>query len=527
MSGYLRLPLAFDVQRMRAELDAIGEDAWIGHFNTGDYEGGWRCVPLRSVEGRADHILPIEGARYADTAWLDRCPYLREVIGSFQCEKTSVRLMALEPGALIREHRDPGTALEQGITRIHVPIATTPETIFRIEGEVVHFAAGHAWYLNASCLHGVENRSATPRVHLMLDCVTNSWLEEMFLAAGGVKREPLSADELSLLRGRTVPYEGQRLRGWFPVTFAMGARAAPAIGWRFMGERPLTAAFFQDSLAAQPSAERLVCQTPLAALEAFDDTTSAAPSAFVFHVSRCGSTLLTQMLATLPQCVVLSEPPVLDAFLRFHHRHPQWSGGAATLRRLVAALAQRRTGAERYCVLKLDSWHLPWIGLLREAFPDTPFMFLYRDPREVLASHQRQRGRQMVPGLVDTTRLRPDLSGVAPGDLDAYAMRMLDAVFAAGAQAAARGDLQCADYTELPGIVFDALMPHWGIACSAEELAAARARAAFHSKHPSRRFEGDAAPTQGGGAALSGHEEEWAALRSYRELQARRARQAA
>ncbi|MES2936179.1 MAG: aspartyl/asparaginyl beta-hydroxylase domain-containing protein [Pseudomonadota bacterium] len=522
MSGYLQLPLAFDVQRMRRELDALGEAAWIGHFNTGDYEGGWRCVPLRSVEGRSDHILPIEGASYADTAWLDHCPYLREVIDSFRCEKTSVRLMALEPGALIREHRDPGTALEQGITRVHVPIATTPETIFRIEGEVVHFSAGQAWYLNASCLHGVENRGATPRVHLMLDCVTNPWLEDLFLAAGGIRREPLSANELSLLRGRSVPYDGQSLCGWFPVTFGMGARAAPAIGWRFLGERPLTAAFFEDSLAGQPSQERQVCHTPLEALDGFTD--SVAPSAFVFHVSRCGSTLLTQILATLPSCVVLSEPPVLDAFLRFHHRHPRHSGGAETFRRLVAALAQRRTGRERHCVVKMDSWHTPWIGFLREAFPDTPFVFLYREPREVLASHGRQRGRQMVPGLVDTSLLRPDLAGLQPGDLDAYAARMLDAVFAAGVQAASCTGLRRVNYTELPKTVFSDLMPQWGIACEGEELAAAQARAMFHSKHPGRRFQSDAAPEENLGAAASN--EEWAALRSYRELEAQRTRRA-
>ncbi|MBA2672881.1 aspartyl/asparaginyl beta-hydroxylase domain-containing protein [Ramlibacter sp.] len=518
MTGYLKLPLAFDVPRMRQELDAIGTEAWIGHFNTGDYEGGWRCVPLRSVDGRADNILPIEGARYADTAWLERCPYLREVIDSFQCEKTSVRLMSLEPGALIREHRDPGTALEQGVTRVHVPIATTPDTIFRIEGEVVHFAAGHAWYLNASCLHGVENRSAAARVHLMLDCVTNPWLEAMFVAAGGEKREPLSADELALLRGRLVPYEGD-LRGWFPVTFGPGAGSAPAIGWRFLGERPLTAAFFHDSLAGQPSGERRVCHTPQAALDAFGD--SVAPSAFVFHVSRCGSTLLTQCVATLPQCVVLSEPPVLDAFLRFHHRYPQRSGGTDTLRKLVAALAQRRSGRERHCVVKMDSWHAPWVGFLREAFPDTPFVFLYRDPREVLASHMRQRGRQMVPGLLDTSLLRPQVADLPPGDLDTYATRVLDAVYGAGLDAADAGlGLELVNYTQLPQALFDALMPRWGIDGSDEELAAARARAQFDAKHPTRRFESDAAPTEKGGAASSN--EEWAALRSYRELEARR-----
>ena len=86
---YLRLPLAFDVERMRADLAAIGEEAWIAHYNTGAYENGWRCVPLRSVDGRADHIMALEEGAYQDTHWLQRCPYLREVIASFRCETTS------------------------------------------------------------------------------------------------------------------------------------------------------------------------------------------------------------------------------------------------------------------------------------------------------------------------------------------------------------------------------------------------------------------------------------------------------
>lgn len=514
---YLRLPLRFDVERMRAELAAIGDDAWIAHYNTGAYENGWRCVPLRSVDGRADHIMAVEDGAYRDTEWLARCPYLREVIASFRCETTSVRLMALDAGAVVREHRDPGTAMEEGITRVHVPIATTPAALMRIEGEPVHFAAGHAWYLNAACLHGVVNGGDVPRVHLMIDCVTNAWVEDLFREAGGVRQEPLTAHERSLLRGAPEPYEsGRNLRNWFPVTMTTGPRGEPQIGWRFMGERPLAGAFFEDSLAAQPHGERRVCHTPLQALDAFDD--SVAPTAIVLHVSRCGSTLLTQMLATSPRWIVLSEPPALDAFLRFHHREPAASGGAKTLHDLVAALAQRRRGSERHALLKCDSWHMPWAAWLREQFPRTPIVLLYRDPAEVLLSHARQRGRHMVPGLADTSRLQADLQGVGPGDLDGHAARVLDAIFEAAVQAAALPDVKLVNYTQLPGVVLDELLPQWGVTCDAAERKAMRARAAFHSKHPASRFEGDPAQAAGVREAAAGLR----AARSFEQLEALR-----
>jgi hypothetical protein len=188
VTRYLRLPLAFDIDRLQQEVQGIHAHEWIDHFNTTAYEHGWSCVPLRSVGGESRHIMPVESTAFADTAILARCPYVREVIGAFACETTSVRFMALASGACIQPHRDPKTALEDGITRLHIPIQTHPEVLFHIDGEAVHFSAGHTWYLNASCEHAVVNPSPWARVHLMMDCVTNPWLESVFLAAGGVRR---------------------------------------------------------------------------------------------------------------------------------------------------------------------------------------------------------------------------------------------------------------------------------------------------------------------------------------------------
>lgn len=181
---YLKLPFFFDVCRLNEDLAKIREAEWLGHFNTTAYENDWRCVPLRSLDGREDHILSLSDAHYQDTPILGRCPYFQEVIDTFECEKTSVRLMALGPESRIKMHKDKGTSFEHGMARLHVPIVTAPEILFTIEDEDIHFAAGHAWYLNANCLHGVNNESNNPRIHLMLDCLVNPWLEKVFHDAG-------------------------------------------------------------------------------------------------------------------------------------------------------------------------------------------------------------------------------------------------------------------------------------------------------------------------------------------------------
>lgn len=189
-SPYLKLPLSFDIARLRGELAGIEASHWIGHFNTSAYDKNWSCIPLRSVDGQLRHIMPLENANYQDTPILQQCPYLRHVLAQFACEKTSVRLMSLEAGAVIREHRDEGSSLDDGIARLHIPIQTSGQVLFRIDGQEVHFSAGDTWYLNASCLHAVHNNSPRDRVHLMLDCIANPWLEELFAAAGGVRRAP-------------------------------------------------------------------------------------------------------------------------------------------------------------------------------------------------------------------------------------------------------------------------------------------------------------------------------------------------
>jgi hypothetical protein len=187
---YLQLPFSFDIERLQQDLMIANQSDWISHFNTQAYENDWSCIPLRSVGGRSDHILPLDGLPFEDTPILQQCHYFQEVIRQFECEVTSVRLMALAPGGEIKEHRDAGTSLEDGITRLHVPIQSNPQVLFSIDGELVHFSVGNTWYLNASCLHGVRNTSTQNRIHLMLDCVTNAWLENVFLKAGWIQPEP-------------------------------------------------------------------------------------------------------------------------------------------------------------------------------------------------------------------------------------------------------------------------------------------------------------------------------------------------
>lgn len=187
-----KLPLSFDPDRLRADLAAAGRH-WIPHFVRRNYEGEWSAIPLRSLAGHPEHIFSDPGASveaYRDTTVLDACPYFRAVLAAFHCPVASVRLLKLAPGSRIREHTDHDLTASKGMARLHVPVTTNPDVEFYIEDERIRMAEGECWYIDASLRHRLANGGATDRVHMVLDCVVDDWLQAG-LAAAGYRARPV------------------------------------------------------------------------------------------------------------------------------------------------------------------------------------------------------------------------------------------------------------------------------------------------------------------------------------------------
>ena len=184
---YLCLPFEFDVSRLQNDVLQLRNVHWLDHYNNQAHEKSWTCLPLRSLEGRIDNIFAQSDGDFRDTEMLMACPYFQYVLAQFQCQTTSVRLMSMQAGGRILPHRDAGGGYEDGVARLHIPIFTTPDVVFFIDGERIHFSAGKTWYMNANCVHAVENNSTQERIHLVLDCVPNLWLTTIFEAAGWQK----------------------------------------------------------------------------------------------------------------------------------------------------------------------------------------------------------------------------------------------------------------------------------------------------------------------------------------------------
>ncbi|MGY2291064.1 sulfotransferase family protein [Pseudomonas sp. SDO528_S397] len=279
------------------------------------------------------------------------------------------------------------------------------------------------------------------------------------------------------------------LKGWLPIRLWQQA-SAWQVDWCWFGERRLDPPFFRDAVDAAlrlPFNQAFGQQTPLAALTEWC-LPAVAPTAFIYHASRCGSTLLCQMLAQLDDVIVVSEPPPLDTLLRGAFEAPQRQ---AALRGLLAAYGQLRRGDEQKLVIKLDAWNIGELPLLHACFPTTPWLFLYRDPLEIAVSHWRRAGMHMVPGMIGDSSLDTPGQGVVRED---YIARRLGRTLQQGLEhCQAFGGLPV-NYTELPGAMDGHLADVFGL--DNGQRARAFDAVSRHAKQPGRVFVPDSADKQ-------------------------------
>ncbi len=305
-------------------------------------------------------------------------------------------------------------------------------------------------------------------------------------------------DALGLTQWSPPPLAGSTLppRHWLPVAVAAGPEGA-VVDWAWFGPQPLRAAFYELEIQRALS---LPFNRAFRYRTGFHDfvthigaADSLKLSGFIFHMSRCGSTLAAQMLAALADSIVISEAAPIDAVVQLCRGFSD-ADAVSALRAIVAAFGRERGGHERRFFIKLDAWHTLALPLFRRAFPDVPWVFLYRDPVEVLVSQMRQRGIQMVPQYFPPAFYGIEDAGT-PLDED-YCARVLAAICQAVIDHQCVGGGLLLDYRELPGAVFASLLPHFGVSCDETERETMRRVARLDAKSPITPFTADAAAKQ-------------------------------
>jgi hypothetical protein len=334
-----------------------------------------------------------------------------------------------------------------------------------------------------------------------------------------LRRDPLGLDRLArpaLIDGFTPT------PGWLPTELSWDG-VQHTVAWAWFGRRRLVEPFFEGSLRnvlRRPFNRLFRFRTPLAQLAAWPASLlTLRPDGFIFHMSRCGSTLVAQMLARLDAHVVVSEAPPIDAVAQLG-RTAGDEAHAALLRAMVGALGQVRNAGESRFFVKLDSWHALALPLFREAFPDVPWVFLYRDPVEVLVSQARQRGIQMVPDYVPPSFYGLDLPDGVPDD--DYCARVLAVVCEAALRGHAEGGGLLVNYAQLPDALHTQILPHFGITGAAAEREAMGQAALRDAKLPQSAFTPDSGRKQQAATAAITAASDRHLAEIYRRLEASR-----
>lgn len=296
----------------------------------------------------------------------------------------------------------------------------------------------------------------------------------------------------------------ENFRDWLPVRCYWQAGRA-FVDWCFLGKERLTEPFFDDSIQKrfrQPFNLLFRHQTPIEFLGELNEfSPGLKPTGFIFHLSRCGSTLVSQMLAALEKNIVISEASPIDFVVRAKNvpegRRIEW------LRWIVGALGQPRNQAEKHYFIKFDSWNALELNFVRRAFPDVPWIFLYRHPVEILVSHIRQRGAQMIPGVINEILPETSFKAAIKMPPEEYCARVLEKISRSALESLKKSDGLAVNYAELPASVGTKILKHFKVELTETEISKMAAAAQFDAKSPRSNFSSDSEQKkQEAGAAL-------------------------
>jgi hypothetical protein len=247
--------------------------------------------------------------------------------------------------------------------------------------------------------------------------------------------------------------------------------------------------FMQETIARIAARESVV---QVAREDVGKGAAGTSPAGIVFHVARCGSTLVSQLLKQHVGVVVYAEPLPVNEILLPPHKWPR-AELVAALRSLGAAFERH---ARKPWVWKLTSWNTLFCDLVCEAFPATPWVLCLRDPVEVSVSLLEKPAGWIWEG---DRPAAPFAKAVDPDGAsrsrEEYVARLYGAFCDASARLdPARGAL--VDYGSLPDAAWESVATHFGLAVDGPARARMREAAGMNSKAPIGRpekFAGDAA----------------------------------
>jgi len=279
---------------------------------------------------------------------------------------------------------------------------------------------------------------------------------------------------------------------------AVVVEGRPGLLWMEMSGVSLSEPFFQQTVerAKANGKDRGELFTEFDALLQLEQSLdSVEPTGFIFHSSRCGSTLVANACRAITNSIVVSEANAIDKLIA---RFITDRGGikeslySVFLRATVRALAQRRNGNEQHLFVKFACCSFAQIERISRIWPNVPWVFLYRDPIETIVSNLAG----VPPWLKDADRrVLASIIGASPNDmgLEELCARTIGSLYSK-AHSLANENSMLLNYNQLSVPVISSVLSFFKVSPAAEELDKIARAGSVYSKEVSgtRTFTADA-----------------------------------
>jgi hypothetical protein len=276
------------------------------------------------------------------------------------------------------------------------------------------------------------------------------------------------------------------LKGWLPVDAAV-VDERPGLVWMEMSGLELAEPFFQQTVERARRENRVERFTEFDVLLQLEkELDSVEPTGFIFHSSRCGSTLVANACRAVSNSIVLSEANAIDAlvarFITDADNPVKESLYSVFLRGVVHALAQRHTGQEQHLFIKFACCSFAQLERIKRIWPNVPWLFLYRDPIETIVSNMRD----VPPWLIDNDRriLSSIIGNDSEMSLEELCARTIGSLYST-AYKLANNNSMLLNYNQLSVPVIARILNFFNVSVSSEEFETIARTSRVYSKEAS------------------------------------------
>ncbi len=212
------------------------------------------------------------------------------------------------------------------------------------------------------------------------------------------------------------------------------------------------------------------------------------PSGFIFHVGRCGSTLLSRVLARSRVNLVWGEAQphnLISLLLTDDYQQPlnKDSINLSIFRNLLLAMGRKRLATYQAYFIKFTTYSILDFDFIQCAFPDVPKIFIYRDPAAVLVSYIEGPASWLD---IDSLLMHRFITGdqqndCNKSDLLSYFSKSLSRFYKA-AIATKADELRVLNYNQLTPKILPNILSFFQVKSTASELSMMQSQFQYYSK---------------------------------------------